>query len=65
MTNKNNETVSISFKVPKELYESYKELTHDINQNVKGSLLRFMNEAVKYKTADISELASKKYKDLQ
>lgn len=65
MANNSTDKVSISFKVDKELYESFKQLTHDINQNVKGSLLRYMSEAIKYDTADLSELASKKYKDLQ
>ena len=64
MTN-STDKVSISFKVDKEMYEAFKQLTHDINQNVKGTLMRFMNEAIKYNTADLSELASKKHKELQ
>ncbi|MBR7085480.1 MAG: hypothetical protein IKI37_09960 [Oscillospiraceae bacterium] len=56
--------VTISFKVDSELYKEYSDLVKDLHQNVKGNIIRYISECVKFQTADISELSAKKYHEL-
>lgn len=60
----NSKEVTVSFKMEAELYKEYSNLVKDLHQNVKGNIIRYISECVKFTTADISELSAKKYHEL-
>lgn len=42
------ETVTVSFKMDRELYNHYKSVIAKSGQNVKGNLVRYMKQVVEY-----------------
>lgn len=60
----NSKEVTVSFKMDAELYKDYSELVKNLHQNVKGNIIRYISECVKFQNADISELSAKKYHEL-
>lgn len=52
----NNNTVTCSFVMDRELYNAYKSVVCKNGENVKGNLVRYMQSVVRYDTPNVDTL---------
>lgn len=46
----NNNTVTCSFSMDRELYNAYKSIVASNGENVKGNIVRYMQNVIRYET---------------
>lgn len=46
----NNNTVTCSFSMDRELYNTYKSIVASNGENVKGNIVRYMQNVIRYET---------------
>lgn len=47
---KNSDTVTCSFSMDRDIYNSYKSIVTGNGENVKGNIVRYMQSVIKYQT---------------
>lgn len=56
--NTNNNTVTCSFSMDRELYNAYKSIVSRNGENVKGNIVRYMQNVIRYETPNAETIAA-------
>ena len=56
--NNNNNTITCSFSMDKEIYDAFNRIVSGHGENVNGNIIRYMQNVIKYEIPNIETIAA-------